>query len=163
MRKISTATRSPSRAAPSSPGPTLNSPRLTFFLSIGTIRPPPPSARREKSRAAGFSRAAKASRRARYRRARPAPRRAPVPPAARRGRQEPGRAPGVWLALCHEQDFRRWPLRVVPFGGRGEEIAVAVARGHIGENDGRQKTRFMQALAPALDGALGLELFQAGV
>ncbi len=41
VRKTSTATRSPSCAVPSSPGPTQSSPRFTFFLSIGTIRPPP--------------------------------------------------------------------------------------------------------------------------
>ncbi len=50
------------------------------------------SARREKSPEPGILRAAKASRRARYRPVRPAPRPAPIRRAARRDRRDPGPA-----------------------------------------------------------------------
>ena len=66
----------------------------------------------------------------------------------------------VLPGLGHDQDLRRRSLADVPFGGRGEEIAVAVARDHIGENDPRQEARLMQALAPPFDGAIGFEVFQ---
>ncbi len=56
--------------------------------------------------------------------------------------------------------LRRRSLARVPFGGRGEEIAVAVARNHFGQNDPRQEARLMQAFAPPFDGAIGFEVFQ---
>ena len=62
--------------------------------------------------------------------------------------------------LGHDQDLRRRSLAHVPFGGRGEEIAVAVARDHIGKNDARKETRLMQAFAPPFDGAIAFEVFQ---
>ena len=42
---------------------------------------------------------------------------------------------------------------LVPFVRRGDEIAIAVARGHIREHGGGQGPRMMQLLPPLLDGA----------
>jgi len=51
-------------------------------------------------------------------------------------------------------DFRRRPVRIrVPFVGRGDQLAVGIARGNIGEHGGGQRAGVVQLLAPLLDRA----------
>ena len=58
-------------------------------------------------------------------------------------------------------DFRGGPVCVfIPFVRSGDEVAVAVARRHIGEHGRGQDARIMQLLAPLLDGAFVGELAQ---
>ena len=58
-------------------------------------------------------------------------------------------------------DFRGGPVGVlIPFVGSSDEVAVAVARRHIGEHGGGQDAGMMQLLAPLLDGAFVGELAQ---
>ena len=52
---------------------------------------------------------------------------------------------------------------LVPFVGRGDEIAVAVARRHICEHGRGQGPRMMQFLPPFLDGAFVGHIREAGV
>ena len=68
---------------------------------------------------------------------------------------EAGGFAGTGFARNGNADFRRWPMRFfVPFVGRGDQIAVGVARGDIGEHGGGQGAGVMQFLVPFLDGAL---------
>ena len=56
---------------------------------------------------------------------------------------------GARLAHDGNADFRRRAVRLlVPFVGRGDEIAVAVARGDVGQHGGGQGAGVMQLLAP---------------
>ena len=61
---------------------------------------------------------------------------------------------GLRLARTVNADFRRGPVRLlVPFVGRGDQFAVAVARGDVGEHGRGQGAGMMQLLAPLLDRA----------
>jgi hypothetical protein len=50
-------------------------------------------------------------------------------------------------------DRRRAMERFVPLGRTGQELAIAVAAGDVGENDRRQSAGVMQPFAPAIDAA----------
>ncbi len=57
--------------------------------------------------------------------------------------------------------FGGWPVRLfVPFVRRGDEIAVGVARGDVGEDGGGQGAGLVQLLVPLFDGALVAEFAQ---
>ena len=74
---------------------------------------------------------------------------------------ESGGGAGARLARKLDADFGRGAVRLgVPFIGRGDEIAVGVARGDIGEHGLRQHARVMQLLAALFDCALVGELAQ---
>ncbi len=74
---------------------------------------------------------------------------------------EPGGFAGARLARRVNADFRRRPVRVlVPFVGRGDQLAVGIARGDVGEHGGGQRAGVMQLLAPLLDRALVGEVAQ---
>ncbi len=68
---------------------------------------------------------------------------------------------GLCLARGVNADFRRGPVRLfVPFVGRGEQFAVAIARGDVGEHGGGQGAGVVQLLAPLLDRAFGSQIAQ---
>ncbi len=68
---------------------------------------------------------------------------------------------GLRLARGVDADFRRGPVRLlVPFVGGGDEIAVAVARGDVGEHGGGQGAGMMQLFVPLLDRAFVGEFAQ---
>ena len=68
---------------------------------------------------------------------------------------------GPRLARHVNADFRRRAVRVlVPFVGRGDQFAVGVARGHVGEHGRGQRAGVMQLLAPLLDRAFVGEVAQ---
>ena len=49
-------------------------------------------------------------------------------------------------------DFRGGPVRLlVPFVGRGDEIAFCIARGHVGEHSGGHEAGVMDFLAALFD------------
>ena len=53
-----------------------------------------------------------------------------------------------------DADFRRLAVRLlVPFGRNGDQFAVAVALGDVGQDDLRQRAGLMQLLAAAFDAA----------
>src|SRR5262249_23538341 len=52
---------------------------------------------------------------------------------------------------------------LVPFGRQGDELAIAVAAGHIGEHDGGQVAGAVQLAVPALDLAVVSHLAQHGL
>ena len=65
---------------------------------------------------------------------------------------EAGRVAGPDLAGRVNAYFRRGAMRVlIPFVGCRDEIAVAIARGHVGENCGRKGAGVVQFLAPPFD------------
>ena len=58
------------------------------------------------------------------------------------------------LARDRNADFRGGPMRLfVPFVGRGDEVAVAVAGGDVGEHGGGQGAGVVQLLVALLDRA----------
>ena len=65
------------------------------------------------------------------------------------------------LARRVDADFRCRAVRLlVPFVGCGDEVAVAITRGDVGEHGGGQSAAVMQFLAALLDSALVAELAQ---
>ena len=68
---------------------------------------------------------------------------------------------GPGLARHGDDDARRGACIRVPLGRRGDKLAVAVAAGDVGEDDGRQLVRLVERLAAAVDGALGFEVAAA--
>ena len=68
------------------------------------------------------------------------------------------RLAGPALGRHGDDDARRGASIGVPLGRRGDKLAVAVAAGDVGEEDGRQPVRLVQRLAAAVDGALGFEI-----
>jgi hypothetical protein len=70
------------------------------------------------------------------------------------------RSAGALLARDEEGDAGRRPVLFIPFGGRGDEIAIGIAASHVGEHDGRQHAGAMQRLAASLDRAFALQLLQ---
>ena len=65
---------------------------------------------------------------------------------------EAGGFAGLRFARHLDADFRRRAMRLlVPFVGRGDEVAVAVAGGDIGEHGRGQGAGMMQLLVPFLD------------
>jgi hypothetical protein len=73
---------------------------------------------------------------------------------ARRG------GPRPWLPWQADRDPRHPPLLLVPFRGHGDEIAVAVLRDDVGEDDVRQDAALVQIFAAPLDRAVRLQLPQ---
>ena len=68
---------------------------------------------------------------------------------------------GPRLAWSVDANLRRRPVRVfVPLVGRGDELAVAVARGYVGEHGRGQRARMVQFLAAFLDRATVGEVAQ---
>ncbi len=68
---------------------------------------------------------------------------------------------GAHLARRVNADFRRRAVRfLVPFVGRGDEIAVAIARGHVGEHGRGQGACVVQLLALLVDCAFVAEFAQ---
>ena len=68
---------------------------------------------------------------------------------------------GPRLARSVDADLRRRPVRVfVPFVGRGDQLAVAVARGDVGEHGRGQRAGMVQLLAAFLDRAFVGEFAQ---
>ena len=68
---------------------------------------------------------------------------------------------GPRLARHVDADFRRRAVRVlVPFVGRGDQVAVAVARGDVGEHGRGQGAGVVQFLALLLDRAFVAEFAQ---
>ena len=62
---------------------------------------------------------------------------------------------GPRFARGVDADLRRRPVRVfVPFVGRGDELAVAVARGYVGEYGRGQRAGMVQFLAAFFDRAV---------
>ena len=74
---------------------------------------------------------------------------------ARRGRPSDARFAGR-----ENRDARQRPERLFPFGRHGDQVAVAVARGDVGEHDLGQGAFLVQAGARALDLAFQLQFFQ---
>jgi hypothetical protein len=61
---------------------------------------------------------------------------------------------GAGVARCMDADDRRRAVDLfVPLGRAGQQFAVAVAAGDVGENDRRQSAGVMQPFAPAIDAA----------
>ncbi len=132
---VSTLTRSPSRASPRSASETINS-FSRSFLSTGTMRPPPRArvfaehaerppggARQQLDHAAriGGTFVRRAARRAAAR--------------GRRRRRWADAGPCAAVSRREDDDLRRGSEGLVPFGRRGDQLAVAVARDDVGEHD----------------------------
>ena len=58
------------------------------------------------------------------------------------------------------RDARKWAEFLVPLDGHGDQVAVAVAGGDVGEHDLGQGAGLVQALARALDRAFQLQLLE---
>ncbi len=68
---------------------------------------------------------------------------------------------GPRLARGVNADFRCGPVRLlVPFVGGGDEFAIAIARGHVGQHGGGQGAGVMQLFVPLLDRAFVGEFAQ---
>src|SRR5579883_954204 len=68
---------------------------------------------------------------------------------------------GPCLARQMDADLRRFAvLDLVPFGGRGDQFAVAVAAGDVGHHSGRQRCGLADLATLLLDGAIVGELAQ---
>ena len=77
--------------------------------------------------------------------------------AGRRGASRP--APG--LRLGEHQHQRRRPVRLlVPFVGHGEQLAVGIAPGHVGDEDLGERPLRRELLVALLDDALDLEFLE---
>ena len=147
-RLVSTATRSPSSACAVPPGGMANS-LPSIFLSTGSSRPPPfgPFAENAQHALLGMvddldDAAAVANAVVFF----------GFLDAQQHAVAEAGGFAGPRLARNVDADFRRRAVRLlVPFVGRGDEVAVGVARGHIGEHGGGQGARVMQLLVALFD------------
>jgi hypothetical protein len=61
---------------------------------------------------------------------------------------------GAGVARCTDVDDRRCAVDLfVPLGRAGQQFAIAVAAGDVGENDWRQSSGVMQPFAPVIDAA----------
>jgi hypothetical protein len=70
---------------------------------------------------------------------------------------------GTRAARHVEADFRRLAvLLAIPFGGNGNQLAVGIAAGDVGEDDARERAGVVELLAALFDAAFVGEVAQHG-
>ena len=155
-RNGSIATRSPSSASPPMPAGTRNS-RPAARFSTGSARPEPSSALRKTAKTRAFMLVEDLDHPARIGR-RLARRLGVELDTHQDARADPrrGRRVASGPRSTHEDARRRSVL--APFGGPGDEFAVPVALGDIGDHERRQAALHDKGLAAARDRALVLEV-----